>query len=200
MTHKYEFGKDHYDSLPSGYPYEWHPAAKNDHPHDNRDYHVDLGGGRLPKARFNIDHKAGKGVDYVLNLDDPGLVLPFEKHSVRGIITHHTLEHIGIGFPRLMEECYRVLVPGEWMRIIVPLFPSHSAVADYDHKRYFLQDTFIGFTGNVHGAVWSDGFAERYNNCNFKIIAEDYSPDTPIELMWKPGDSREMRITLEKYP
>ena len=77
------FGSDHYESLPSGYPYKWSPAHKGDHPHDNRDYHIDIGGGRLPKARFNIDHKSGVGVDLAINLDDKELVLPFEDNVVK---------------------------------------------------------------------------------------------------------------------
>ncbi len=193
------YGPDHYDSLESGYPYTWEPAHKGDHPDDNRDYHIDLGGGRLPKARFNIDMRQGEGVDLAINLDDKDLILPFENNSVGGIITHHCVEHIGEGFETLMEECYRILAPGEIMRIIAPLFPSQAAVSDYDHKRYFMKGTWHGFTGDIaSGVKWSDGFAEPYNTCYFKISSEWYSDPTPLEKMWTEHDVREFRVSLKK--
>jgi SAM-dependent methyltransferase len=125
--------------------------------------------------------------------------LPFPDESIGSIITHHCLEHIGHGFEFLMEECHRVLVVGGVMRVIVPLFPSHSAVAEYDHKRYFMEGTFIGFCEDQSGARQTDGFAEPYNSCKFIILDEDYSPPTSPDKQWAVGDAREMRITLWKH-
>ncbi len=182
---------------PSGYPYDWSPAKKGNHPHDNRDYQIDLGGGRVPKGRVNVDSRGNP--DLKLNLDDPGVYLPWASNSVHGIISHHCLEHIGTGFERLMEECHRILMPGEWLRIIVPLFPSYAAVAEYDHKRYFMEGTFLGFTGSADGAVTMyDGFSEPYNSCRFSIIDEWYSEPVPPHIQWTSQDARELRITLQK--
>lgn len=127
----------------------------------------------------------------------PGL--PFPNDSIKSICTHHALEHIGDGFERLMEECYRVLEPGGVMRVIVPCFPSHAAVADYDHKRYFMPGTFIGFTGVPDGTLWSDGFSESYNTARFRVVDEDWSPMNPPEVRWTQADMREMRVTLYKW-
>lgn len=240
-----------YDQLPSIHPYDWTPAAKGDRIWDQLDFHLDLGCGRVPKARLGIDAAMSPETDLVIDLnmclpgdgdykeDDAlcrtwdlyhersfGLLvaegvlspgdasgrdyweipgnhvragLPFPDESIESIITHHCFEHIGHGFEFLMEECYRVLKVGGVMRIIVPLFPSYSAVAEYDHKRYFMKGTFLGFCEEPGGSRYTDGFAMPYNSCKFKIVDEDYSPPTPAELQWTEEDAREMRITLWKH-
>jgi SAM-dependent methyltransferase len=219
-----------YDALPSGWPYDWAPATKGEKVWDQLDFHLDLGCGRVPKARMGIDHHAGRGVDLVMDLDsmivdrnknshdktmqlshvligvpgedkrlDQPRRLPFPTGSIRSIVTHHCLEHIGDGFERLMEESYRVLEVGGIMRIITPLFPSYSAVAEYDHKRYFMEGTLMGFCAEVNNQRWTDGFAEPYNECRFKILDEDYSPPTDPERQWTTEDAREMRVTLWKH-
>lgn len=224
-----------YENLPSGEPYDWGGAARNDHPDDNRDFHLDLGCGRLKKGRLGIDHFADPGVDLVMDLDnlhvagygddawaassDParmgdgeagnpasGLIpvqgrLPFPGESIESIISHHCLEHIGDGFIRLMDECYRVLKPGGIFRIIVPLYPSHAAVADPDHKRYFLVGGFESFCGDAEGNSWLESFSTPYTLARFEKTAEDYTQRDPDPATWwMPGDAREMRVTLRKRP
>lgn len=126
--------------------------------------------------------------------------LPFPTGSIQSIITHHCFEHIGDGFIRLMDECHRVLVPGGKLRVIVPLFPSHSAVADPDHKRYFLIDTFAPFFGTKEGESWMESFATPYTTARFAEGEKDYTArDTDPAKWWTPDDARELRITLRKH-
>lgn len=137
---------------------------------DNLDFHVDLGCGRLPKARIGVDRYPAPGVAVVADLDSPwgaltsaepsapgrdatrlGVAaidsiiearygLPFGDSSIKSIISHHFFEHVGDGFIPLMDEIYRVLEPGGILRAITPLFPSWSAMSDPDHRRYFMAD------------------------------------------------------------
>lgn len=212
-----------YDNLPSGEPYDWGGAARTENPDDNIDFHLDLGCGRLKKGRLGIDHFDDPGVDIVMDLDQlyvagygehpweqtdnpaEGLVLvqgrlPFPTGSIKSIITHHAMEHIGGGFIRLMDECYRVLEPGGIFRVIVPLFPSHSAVADPDHKRYFLIDTFAPFEGDSEGNSWMESFSTPYTLARFQITDKGYTARDPDPtIWWTPDDAREMRVTLTKY-
>lgn len=174
---------------------------KSSHPDDNVDFHVDLGCGRLPKARIGVDRYPADGVDVVLNLEDAAL--PFEDSSVESIITHHALEHIGDGFIPLMDECYRVLENGGLMRIIVPLFPSWSAVSDPDHRRYFMADgdtcTFDSFCGTPGPdddaqSCWLASFSVPYTKARFERTHLDYTAQTATP--WTPADAREMRVSL----
>lgn len=126
--------------------------------------------------------------------------LPFPTGSIKSIITHHCFEHIGDGFIRLVDECHRVLEPGGILRVIVPLFPSHAAVADPDHKRYFLIDTFNSFVGTEQGDSWMESFSTPYTTARFKEGEKGYTArSVDPSVWWTPDDAREMRITLQKW-
>lgn len=185
-----------YDAWPSGHPYDWSPASRNEHPDDNIDFHVDLGCGRIKKARIGIDRSPADGVDLVMNLDDPAIQLPFADSSIHSIVSHHAMEHIEHFIP-LMDECYRVLMPGAPMRIIVPLFPSASAVADPDHRRYFMQETFAAFCGTPGDSpqdCWLASFSVPYTKARFTQTHIDWTPDPGPAEVWE--SAREVRVTL----
>lgn len=126
-------------------------------------------------------------------------VLPFPDESIESIVTHHFLEHLGAGFLPLMEECHRVLRPGGIMRIIVPVFPSRTAVEDPDHKRWFMPGSFQVFCGDSEGNHWHESFSTPYTACRFREVDLDVSPrpEDPAEY-WGQEDAREMRVALEK--
>lgn len=188
-----------YDNLPSGEPYDWGGACRGDSPWDQIDPHLDLGCGRAKKGRFGIDRFYDEGVNLVQDLDKYP-VLPFADGSIKSIITHHFMEHLGDGFVPLMDECHRVLEPGGVMRIIVPLFPSHAAVADPDHRRYFMEKSFEQFCGTPEGGHWAESFSTPYTNCRFQLVDEDMTArdDNPYEW-WTPNDARELRVALRKW-
>jgi SAM-dependent methyltransferase len=222
-----------YDSLESGWPYDWSPATKHDHPDDQIDFHIDLGAGRVPKGRISIDRNANADVLMDLNtlhiIECPGprtiqhphypegmfcdwrvtKALPFPENSIKSIISHHCLEHIGDGFIRLMDECYRVLEPGGKFRIIVPLFPSFNAVCDPDHSRYFCVNSFDSFCHEAGPEIphWHESFADPYTKARFKLTAKDYTAAPTLAELGEPVNvtlddlfdvAREMRITLQK--
>lgn len=218
----------HYENLPSGEPYDWGQAARSDSPWDNIDFHLDLGCGALPKGRLGIDRYEAPGVGLLIDLErmytagwpsgDPlrerthrlflardeevgemcHLGLPFPDNSIESIISHHCLEHIGEGFIPLMDECHRILKPGGVMRIIVPLFPSRTAVEDPDHKRYFMEGSFEAFCGAPDGSHWHESFAVPYTSCRFEKVDQDMTAPVPPGHEWGPDDAREMRVALRK--
>lgn len=219
-----------YDNLPSGEPYDWAEAARGTCQWDNIDFHLDIGCGKLKKGRLGIDRYLADGVDLAINLetmmpaqlDDwegdclhtktedlyramnplhyiaPGL--PFPNDSIESIISHHALEHIRDGFIPLMDECHRVLKPGGIFRIIVPLFPSRTAVEDPDHKRWFMEGTFESFCGTREGDSWLESFSVPYTASRFEMVHKDVTPrpEDP-EDYWGPEDAREIRVALRKW-
>lgn len=127
------------------------------------------------------------------------LGLPFEDNQIESIISHHALEHIGEGFIPLMDDIYRVLKPGGIFRVIVPLFPSHSAVSDADHCRYFMEgtfDAFCGTPGDGPNNCWLSSFSVPYTKARFEKLDEDMTPRCAPEEHWTREDAREMRVTL----
>jgi SAM-dependent methyltransferase len=214
-----------YDQLESRHPADWSPAERGDREFDQLDFHLDLGCGTVPKARLGIDRHPHPNVGLNMELESLTWVppphgaseevreigqrsyelckgksgsLPFPDGSIRSIISHHCLEHIGGGFLHLMDECHRVMESGAIFRIIVPLFPSYSAVADPDHKRYFCEGTFKTFEGAPDGAHWHESFSVPYTRCRFELMDEDISPYALPERMFLEGDAREMRVALRK--
>jgi SAM-dependent methyltransferase len=205
-----------YAAWPSGEPYAWGESARV-HPDDRLDFHVDLGCGKLKKGRIGVDHRWAEGVNVVADLDrletlagplragwpavtDPSAAdrhagLPFPDHSIESIVSHHCLEHIGAGFLALMDDCWRVLAPGAPFRIIVPLFPSTTAVEDPDHKRWFMERTFDSFCGTPEH-IWCESFSVPYTRARFELTHRDATQPTPPPARWTDADRRELRLTL----
>jgi hypothetical protein len=99
-----------------------------------------------------------------------------------------------------MQEIHRVLEPGGVLRIIVPLFPSTSAVSDPDHCRWFMADTFESFYVNDSGGSWLESFSVPYiGRAKFTKLETICSPPTPIEDQWTAKDAREMRVAMRKW-
>lgn len=191
-----------YENWPSGHPYDWAPATKGDHDHDQFDFHVDLGCGRVKKARIGVDHMEDPAVDIVLDFEQAWL--PFADDSIESMVSHHCLEHIDDGFIGLMDECYRVLKPDALFRIIVPIFPSWSAVSDPDHRRYFMatdnpqgHGTFDNFCGEPGKDNFLGSFSVPYTKARFRKVAQSVTP-RPLNMndWWTERDAREIRITL----
>lgn len=137
--------------------------------------------------------------------------LPFADSSIESIISHHCLEHIGDGFIPLIDDCYRVLKPGGILRAITPLFPSKSAVEDPDHRRYFMEDTWLSFCGHLGDennptGSWLDSFSVPYTKSRFSLEHKDITgpPAAEQEMfrfpMWPwagEGSVREIRVALK---
>ncbi len=81
---------------------------------------VNIGAGNQGKEGWiNIDGRKQPGINCVY---DCRKSLPFSDNSVRGIFCEHFFEHIDYTeeVPYFLSECYRVLMPGGVIRLIVP--------------------------------------------------------------------------------
>jgi SAM-dependent methyltransferase len=136
---------------------------------------LDLGCGRHKRDGYiGVDIAPLPGVDVVCDLRKTPW--PWEDDSVDHIYTHHTLEHFyPVDFVKVMNECYRILKPGAEMEIIVPLYPSDSAMADFDHKMYFTTETFGRFERE-------NEFAYEVGVINkWKRLLNDWTPAVKLE-------------------
>lgn len=224
MTHQDPFRPEthtmdiSYDAWPSGAPYDWSPASREGSQNsewDNIDFHLDLGCGTHKKARIGLDRYPALDVDIAFDLERfefPHLEprptnvgyqigqLPFPDSSIKSIISHHCFEHIGENFIPLVDDIYRVLEPGGVLRAITPLFPSHSAQADPDHKRMFMDgtwDNFCGTPGDAPNNCWLASFSVPYTKARFEKVHQDLSPrsESPYDW-WTAKDAREIRVAL----
>lgn len=110
---------------------------------------LNLGSGPYKKDGYvNVDSAESCEPDLWLNLEKGKL--PYEDGSVEEILASHILEHIEKFIP-LMNECHRVLKPGGYMKIFVPIYPSEQAFQDPTHVRFFTSMSFAYFhSGNFY--------------------------------------------------
>jgi hypothetical protein len=102
---------------------------------------INIGSGHKHYSDFiNIDSDSHCNPDIILDLDSVNLKLPFEDNSVEKVIAYHILEHIGLGYFKLLQEIYRVCKHGAIIDIQVP-HPNHEVyLNDPTHKRPITVD------------------------------------------------------------
>jgi predicted SAM-dependent methyltransferase len=85
------------------------------------DLKVQIGSGlHYLEGFINIDANFQRKVDYLL---DVRVGLPFPENSLDFIFSSHMLEHLHIDEAiSLLRECRRVLMPGGYMRLMLPDF------------------------------------------------------------------------------
>jgi hypothetical protein len=113
---------------------------------------LEIGGGHLlTEGYVNLDYRHGDGEWRRLAQDTPW---PTPDQSVEAMRASHIMEHIPAGQNRIdvMNEAWRVLVPGGQFEIIVPLMTgSWHAIADPTHVSYWVEESFYYFCeGNFH--------------------------------------------------
>jgi SAM-dependent methyltransferase len=99
--------------------------------------------------------------------------LPFADDSFDVILCSHVLEHI-VDDRKAMRELYRVLRPGGWALILVPIdfsraetFEDPTIVAPADRERLFGQAD--------HVRVYGRDFTTRLEEAGFSLRVEDYT-------------------------
>ncbi len=92
--------------------------------------------------------------------------LPFASASFDVVVCIHVLEHV-IDDRRAIDELFRVLKPGAWALISVPLLldqPTHedgSITNPIDRQRLFGEPTHVRFYGT--------DMADRLSNAGFEV-------------------------------
>lgn len=127
--------------------------------------HLDIGCGRRPRNPYRRDElcgvdlvaSAGAGVEVrAANLSVQPI--PFADGSFDSVSAYDFLEHVprilptadGLGtrfpFVELMNEVWRVLVPGGLFYALTPAFPTHAAFQDPTHVNIITRSTHVYFT------------------------------------------------------
>lgn len=143
---------------------------------------LNLGSGYKKYPDFlNVDSDTNCNPDFLVNLDDKNLRLPFEDNSVSHIIAHHIFEHIGDGYLKLLQELYRVCKSGALIDIRVP-HPFHEVfINDPTHKRPITVEGFRLFSkkSNLY-EIERGGTASTLGlmlDVDFEIVSFEYIHD-----------------------
>ncbi len=130
---------------------------------DGRLLRLNLGSGRTSYPGFvNLDLADLPETQLKWNLEK--LPLPFKDNSVSEIICEHALEHLN-NFKEVLEELYRITIPGGRWHFVVPYYKYEGAFRDPTHKCFFSENTFDYFTrGNTF---------DYYSPVRLKIIRKE---------------------------
>ena len=143
---------------------------------------LNIGAGYKRHANFlNIDSDPNNNPEYVINLDDKNLQLPFDDNSIDGIIAHHILEHIGEGYFRLLQELYRICKSGTLIDIRVP-HPFHECfINDPTHRRPITVEGLRLFSKKVNKyEIETGGTSSTLGimfNVDFEVVSYDFIHD-----------------------
>lgn len=107
---------------------------------DNKYIKLDLGCGNKKRpgtTGVDINPRVSADVSHNLNI----FPYPFDASSVEKVYLDNTLEHLDSPIA-VMEELYRIVIPGGKIKVIVPYFRSVSAFTDPTHKHFFSVESF----------------------------------------------------------
>lgn len=114
---------------------------------------VDLGAGNDPDPRADIttDIVELEGVDHVFNAETDRW--PFDTASVEGIVARHVFEHLDHP-ENAFREAARVLEPGGWLELFVPL--GTNAKTDPTHAHEWTWNTPLFFSQGEERSYYFD--------------------------------------------
>jgi len=94
---------------------------------------------------LGVDKIKTPASDIIHNLNS--FPYPFEDNSVEEIVMDNVLEHLQ-DVIKVMEELYRICIPGALIHINVPYFKSNSAFTDPTHRHFFTETSFKYFNAS----------------------------------------------------
>lgn len=126
----------------------------------------------------NIDYLSG-------DLYNPAMVklditnIQFDDHTFDVVICNHVLEHVPDD-RKAMREIFRVLKPGGWAILQVPIkrnqmtFEDSSITSPEDRLRYFGQADHVRYYGK--------DYVDRLAEAGFKVKEDEYLTTIPQEI------------------
>ena len=109
------------------------------------------------------------------------LDMPFENSTFEVVLCNHVMEHVSDDF-KAMSEIYRVLKPGGWAIIQVPLF--------YPLKEHTYEDDTIvdsssrekAFGQSDHVRMYGKDYSDRLRSQGFEVTEDWMAKSMPAEL------------------
>ncbi len=106
--------------------------------------------------------------------------VPFANASFDVVLCNHVLEHV-LDDQRAMQELYRVLKPGGWAILQVPIdlhrtetFEDASIVSPEHRERWFNQKD--------HVRIYGRDYPDRLRAAGFRVQVEFYAKELPCDL------------------
>ena len=149
------------------------------------------------KAKQNLNYVVSeydRPADLQLDLTD--LALPDDSWDV--LICYHVLEHITED-RKAMSEMYRVLKPGGWAVVQVPVREQPDSLEDPSIQRPEQREQMFGQHDHVRYYGWKD-FADRLEQAGFEVTIERFGRGLSDELVREYSVFPDERIYLLRKP
>lgn len=120
---------------------------------------------RLPRVRRTTTDLDGEGVDLAVDIT----AMPFAGEAFDAIVCSHVLEHVSDD-RAAMAELRRVLRPGGWALVMVPI--DHSRSETYEDASVLTpEDRERAFWQHDHVRLYSLDIAERLSEAGLEVRA-----------------------------
>lgn len=123
--------------------------------------------------------------------------IPFKDEFFDCVICNHVLEHVPDD-RRAMSELLRVLKPGGWAILMVPL--RLSATTYEDPSIITPEERAIHFGQWDHVRYYGSDYKERLENIGFEVLFENYKESLSPEDIHKYGLSGKQIIPFCRKP
>jgi SAM-dependent methyltransferase len=115
--------------------------------------------------------------------------LGFSPDTFDVIVCNHVLEHIPDDYAA-MRELYRVLKPGGWALLQVPM--SSQATTYEDPSIVLPEDRQRAFGQPDHLRLYGHDYTERLESCGFEVRVDTFASELPPEQRARYRLSAEM--------
>jgi glycosyltransferase involved in cell wall biosynthesis len=142
---------------------------------------LDMGAAHNPTPGYKSVDMSGNP-DFLINVTNG---LPFDTSSISVIRCQDFLEHIPPGQPiiDLMNEFYRVLIPGGYLLTNTPAFPSKGAIQDPTHVSFWTNNSFWYYTDKEY-SKYVPSFSGRFQIANiWEGYPNKYCQDNDIRYV-----------------
>jgi ubiquinone/menaquinone biosynthesis C-methylase UbiE len=126
---------------------------------------LNLGAGKkLIKNAINVDVTAYPGIQQVVDLSV--FPWPWKDQSIDGIHASHIIEHF-FDQKKFIEECYRILKSGGFLRIVAPHSSCITSVGCLGHYRTYSYSTFNDYLAKDFYMFKTKRFETTYQRLNW---------------------------------
>jgi predicted SAM-dependent methyltransferase len=144
---------------------------------------LNLGAGKkLIENAVNVDVTAYPGIQQVVDLSV--FPWPWADNSIDGIHASHVAEHF-FDQKKFFEECYRILKPKGFLRIVAPHSSCITSVGCLGHYRTYGYNTFNDYLAKDFYMFKTKRFETTYQRLNwwYEDIDAEGNLSKPIRLV-----------------
>lgn len=138
---------------------------------------------KLFRKQANLDYLTGDLYSPLADVKMDIHEMPFEDNRFDALLCNHVLEHVDDSH-KAMTEIYRVLKPGGWAVMQVPLDTTRTETYE-DPTITSPEDREIHFWQKDHVRLFGLDYPDKLAAAGFKVTPVDLTTELPAEMVEK---------------